>query len=317
MTLAQMPEVIYVDLDQVVPFEDRGETFDEEKVVRLMEAFQAEGILAPATARKKSMNSSYAPGKYELCTWHNRRQAAIRLGLKRIPIVVFNGTEEQFVEKYLRDNNEKDRPATNYALGAVRIAERRLTAKFTREFGPRGWKEQLQDFIARSTGFRPHVIEKLQEMNKNLEAGTLTSKISQQRDVNTATYLSGVFERNSVSIENQEKFLNAVQRMTYGPEIERHARLQFNEGKPRVKKERVIRDAGSYLLSASRALREATAQLREVEDDSFSDYEEQLSEVELAIAEYRDIVQVEEDNHEVSSQESPSTEAEIEVESAH
>jgi hypothetical protein len=281
-------KIVEISLDQIVPARWRGDSTTPEKVSRAKEAFTTEGILQPATVRLLPSTDSYAPGKYELSKFHNRRRAAIELGYSVIPCVVVEATDIQFFEMYMKDNSEVDRPATSYALITVRKAFEIVGPEFRVQYGT-AWEAHLLDFIARSMGLRETRVRMLRDMNQWLDAGELTSKIEQVRDIDSATSVAGVFHRNSVVKAEQEIFLEQIN-TNYGPDVWRQARDTFNANVPRKRKAPVsIQEELSHIAQLLRGVTETIINL----DEPALEYEDQVTDVLSAVKAFQDLFEVE------------------------
>ena len=94
--------------------------FDEDGLLELAESIKQYGILQPLLVQEKS-------GYYEIIAGERRWRAAKLAGLKEIPVIVRNLTEQQIVEISLIENIQRE------DLNPIEEAQafRRLMENFT------------------------------------------------------------------------------------------------------------------------------------------------------------------------------------------
>jgi len=92
-----------VPLDRIVPnrYQPR-QTFDADELTQLAESVKRNGVLQPVLVRRK------ADGYFELIAGERRYRAAKSAGLKSIPAVVRNSSDEQSMELALIENLQRE-----------------------------------------------------------------------------------------------------------------------------------------------------------------------------------------------------------------
>ena len=92
-----------VPLDRIVPnrYQPR-QTFDADELTQLAESVKRNGVLQPVLVRRK------ADGYFELIAGERRYRAAKSAGLKSIPVVVRNSSDEQSMELALIENLQRE-----------------------------------------------------------------------------------------------------------------------------------------------------------------------------------------------------------------
>jgi len=92
-----------IPLDRIVPnrYQPR-QTFDADELTQLAESVKRNGVLQPVLVRRK------ADGYFELIAGERRYRAAKSAGLKSIPAVVRNSSDEQSMELALIENLQRE-----------------------------------------------------------------------------------------------------------------------------------------------------------------------------------------------------------------
>jgi ParB family chromosome partitioning protein len=95
-------EIIYVQTGQIKPnpFQPR-EDFDQQSIDELAQSIKEKGIIQPLLVRRKGDN-------YELIAGERRFRAANSLGLKEIPIIVRNVSDQDSLELALIENIQRE-----------------------------------------------------------------------------------------------------------------------------------------------------------------------------------------------------------------
>jgi len=110
-----------IDVDRIRfnPYQPR-ESIDEEKLQELVSSIRVHGVLQPVVVRPRE------DGAYELVAGERRLRAAIAAGLKAIPVVVRDLTNEQSLEVALIENLQRE------DINPIDAAQayRRLTEEF-------------------------------------------------------------------------------------------------------------------------------------------------------------------------------------------
>lgn len=84
-------KIEYVNAADLIPFKDhpfKSRDGDEKKI--LIESINAQGAIEPLIVRP-----SFSDGKYEIISGHRRLEVCKELGIKNIPVIVRNLTDEQ------------------------------------------------------------------------------------------------------------------------------------------------------------------------------------------------------------------------------
>jgi len=95
-------EIVYVQSGQIKPnpFQPR-EDFDQQSIAELAQSIKEKGVIQPLLVRRKGDN-------YELIAGERRLRAANSLGLKEIPIIVRDVTDQDSLEMALIENIQRE-----------------------------------------------------------------------------------------------------------------------------------------------------------------------------------------------------------------
>mgnify|MGYP001275648546 CR=1 FL=1 len=95
-------EIVYVQSGQIKPnsFQPR-EDFDQQSIEELAQSIKAKGVIQPLLVRRKGDN-------YELIAGERRLRAANSLGLKEIPIIVRDVSDQDSLELALIENIQRE-----------------------------------------------------------------------------------------------------------------------------------------------------------------------------------------------------------------
>ena len=95
-------EIIYVQSGQIKPnpFQPR-EDFDQESIAELAQSIKEKGVIQPLLVRRRGDN-------YELIAGERRFRAANSVGLKEIPIIVRDVTDQDSLELALIENIQRE-----------------------------------------------------------------------------------------------------------------------------------------------------------------------------------------------------------------
>ncbi len=99
---AHKEEIVYVQSGQIKPnpFQPR-EDFDQQSIEELAQSIKEKGVIQPLLVRRKGDN-------YELIAGERRLRAANSLGLKEIPIIVRDVTDQDSLELALIENIQRE-----------------------------------------------------------------------------------------------------------------------------------------------------------------------------------------------------------------
>lgn len=99
---AHKEEIVYVQSGQIKPnpFQPR-EDFDQQSIEELAQSIREKGVIQPLLVRRKGDN-------YELIAGERRLRAANSLGLKEIPIIVRDVTDQDSLELALIENIQRE-----------------------------------------------------------------------------------------------------------------------------------------------------------------------------------------------------------------
>ena len=101
---ARLPKVEEILLSELTPFKEHPfKVKNDEEMEQLKESIRTSGVLVPALARPKSK------GGYELISGHRRWNACRDLGLKTIPVIVRDLTDEEAVIAMVDANLQRER----------------------------------------------------------------------------------------------------------------------------------------------------------------------------------------------------------------
>jgi len=95
-------EIVYVQSGQIKPnpFQPR-EDFDQQSIAELAQSIKEKGVIQPLLVRRRGDN-------YELIAGERRLRAANSLGLKEIPIIVRDVTDQDSLELALIENIQRE-----------------------------------------------------------------------------------------------------------------------------------------------------------------------------------------------------------------
>ena len=95
-------QVTIVNITKVEPNRDQPrKTFDEDKLLELAESIKQYGIINPLLVQDRKDH-------YEIIGGERRWRAAKKAGLKEVPVIIKNLTEEEIAEYALIDNIQRD-----------------------------------------------------------------------------------------------------------------------------------------------------------------------------------------------------------------
>ena len=94
--------MVFVSINKVEPSPSQPRrTFDEDKLLELAESIKQHGIIDPLIVQDRKDH-------YEIIGGERRWRAAKKLGLKEVPVIIKNLTEQQIAEYALIDNIQRD-----------------------------------------------------------------------------------------------------------------------------------------------------------------------------------------------------------------
>jgi len=102
VSAAHKEEIVYVQSGQIKPnpFQPR-EDFDQQSIEELAQSIKEKGVIQPLLVRRRGDN-------YELVAGERRLRAANSLGLKEIPIIVRDVTDQDSLELALIENIQRE-----------------------------------------------------------------------------------------------------------------------------------------------------------------------------------------------------------------
>lgn len=94
-------QLLEIDLDLIEPNSEQPRTrFSENNLEELTQSIRANGVVQPIIVRKKG-------GRYEIVAGERRWRASQRAGLRKIPVVVKNVSDEKLLELALIENIQR------------------------------------------------------------------------------------------------------------------------------------------------------------------------------------------------------------------
>jgi ParB family chromosome partitioning protein len=125
-----LKDAVTVRISEVEPNRDQPrKVFDEEKLEELADSIKTFGLLQPILVQKRD-------GYYEIIAGERRWRAALKAGLKEIPVVVRDYTEKEILELSLIENIQREdlnpieeaqaykRLADEFGMGQAEISQR-------------------------------------------------------------------------------------------------------------------------------------------------------------------------------------------------
>ncbi len=95
-------QVVIVNITKIEPNRDQPrKTFDEDKLLELSDSIKQHGIINPLIVQDRKDH-------YEIIGGERRWRAAKKAGLKEVPVIIKNLTEEEIAEYALIDNIQRD-----------------------------------------------------------------------------------------------------------------------------------------------------------------------------------------------------------------
>ncbi len=150
-----------VEIDRVAPnpLQPRR-SFDETKIAELAASIRAQGIIQPLVVRRDGA------GGYELIAGERRLRAALRAGLKEVPVVIREAADDASLELALIENIQRE------DLNAIEEAE--AYRRLGEEFGLS--QEQIADKMGKSRPAVANAVRLLslpKEVQQEIAAGRL------------------------------------------------------------------------------------------------------------------------------------------------
>ncbi len=230
---ADVPEegqVSIVNITKVEPNRDQPrKTFDEDKLIELSESIKQHGIINPLIVQDRKDH-------YEIIGGERRWRAAKKAGLKEVPVIIKNLSEEEIAEYALIDNIQRD--------DLNPIDEALAYKKLIDDFG------YTQDVVA----------EKVSKSRVAITNSLRLLKLCEEvRQMLIDGKLSTGHARALISIENPEEQLQiAEQIFDEKMSVRETEKLIKNLGKPSKKKNKVQKNES--VESAYRELEEKCKQ---------------------------------------------------------
>ncbi|MBE5844288.1 MAG: ParB/RepB/Spo0J family partition protein [Butyrivibrio sp.] len=223
-------QVSIVNITKVEPNRDQPrKTFDEDKLIELSESIKQHGIINPLIVQDRKDH-------YEIIGGERRWRAAKKAGLKEVPVIIKNLTEEEIAEYALIDNIQRD--------DLNPIDEALAFKKLIDDFG------YTQDVVA----------EKVSKSRVAITNSLRLLKLCEEvRQMVIDGKLSTGHARAIISIENPEEQLQiAEQIFDEKMSVRDTEKLVKNLGKPSKKKNKVQKNES--VESAYRELEEKCKQ---------------------------------------------------------
>ncbi|SDB65584.1 ParB/RepB/Spo0J family partition protein [Butyrivibrio sp. INlla16] len=224
-------QVVIVNITKVEPNRDQPrKTFDEDKLLELSDSIKQHGIINPLIVQDRKDH-------YEIIGGERRWRAAKKAGLKEVPVIIKNLTEQEIAEYALIDNIQRD--------DLNPIDEAFAYKKLIDDFG------YTQDVVA----------EKVSKSRVAITNSLRLLKLCEEvRQMVIDGKLSTGHARALISIENKEEQLKiAEQIFDQKMSVRDTEKLVKNLGKePKKKKE--INKLNSSVESAYRELEEKCTQ---------------------------------------------------------
>lgn len=176
---------VEVEISTIIPARCRlGYKFTEWKVQRAMKIFEpgGEGFVGALKGR-------YLPdGRIELAAGHNRLEAMKRLGIKKVPVQIFEMSDAEFFDMYTKDNSAEDTQVTAWALTTVESAPAMLGETFSTQ-------SEMYAHVAGLMGRTSEDIKHFREMNAALAGKKLVSEIVDVTNIDLALYTWRKFKK--------------------------------------------------------------------------------------------------------------------------
>ena len=97
-----LKEAVTVRISEVEPNRKQPrKTFDDEKLEELAESIKTFGLLQPILVQKRD-------GYYEIIAGERRWRAALKAGLKEVPVIIRDYTEKEILELSLIENIQRE-----------------------------------------------------------------------------------------------------------------------------------------------------------------------------------------------------------------
>lgn len=257
-----MSKVIQVPIEKIVRCRWRDEDDSPEKISAAIERIGRQSFRGHLDGRKLSN------GFVEQLNGHNRKAACIQLGLKSLPFVVKEYTDDEALDIFLSDNMKEDGQGTGWALGAVR--------KVVPHYQAQG-KSLAESFtlIGSAIGLKSTEVQMLADMNKALDAGILSPAVKRLLvPYNAVEYwrkLQELTDRRTVLLTEQEEHINCI---LQSPDVRGRIRSYFCELLAEAGPAKVAHPKArqSHFSITCKLLEKLAVELRENADD-FSEEE--------------------------------------------
>ncbi|WP_026524500.1 MULTISPECIES: ParB/RepB/Spo0J family partition protein [unclassified Butyrivibrio] len=205
-------QVTTVNITKVEPNRDQPrKTFDEDKLIELSDSIKQHGIINPLIVQDRGDH-------YEIIGGERRWRAAKKAGLKEVPVIIKNLTEEEIAEYALIDNLQRD--------DLNPIEEALAYKRFIDEFG------YTQDVVA----------EKVSKSRVTITNSLRLLKLCDEvRQMLIDEKLSMGHARALISIENPEEQLQIAEEVFDKKlNVRETEKLVKNLGKPDKKKKKSV-----------------------------------------------------------------------------
>ena len=215
-------EIVQINLDELRsnPYQPR-KVFDEEKLKELADSIKKHGVFQPIIA-KKSIKG------YEIIAGERRVKASIMAGLKTIPAIIRNFTDEQMMEIALLENLQRENlnaieEATAYSklLESLKITQEELATRLgksrshiTNMLGLLSLPDDVKQMINEDKLSQSHA-RVLSKMENKEEIIRLANKIIEEklnvRDIETITQDESVKKKHKINNKNNDNKYSYLQ----------------------------------------------------------------------------------------------------------
>ena len=218
-----LKDAVTVRISEVEPNRDQPrKVFDEEKLEELADSIKTFGLLQPILVQKRD-------GYYEIIAGERRWRAALKAGLKEIPVVVRDYTEKEILELSLIENIQREdlnpieeaqaykRLADEFGMGQAEISQRVSKSRSAVANALRLLKldEQVQKMVIRETEkLVKEILKNASESQKETER-----KDQQEEDSSIAIIYKQIEERLQQTLHTKV----SIQRKRNG-----HGKLQID-----------------------------------------------------------------------------------------
>ena len=154
----QNGQVLDVPIGELFPFKNHPfKVLDDEKMAQTVESVRENGILVPITVRNRTK------GGYEVISGHRRKHAAEIVGLKKVPVIVRDMTDDEAVIAMVDSNLQREEILPSEKAYAYKMKLQALSHQGTKKGSTScqvGTKSRSDEMMAESSADSARTIQR-------------------------------------------------------------------------------------------------------------------------------------------------------------